>query len=86
MVMGFASGISAAGGYDIPSGVNPVAQLHQQEMVLPKDLANRVRGMTGGGGGNTYIQALDAGSFFDRKGATIIKSMKKQLRNSHVRF
>jgi hypothetical protein len=86
MVMSFASGISAAGGYDIPSGVNPVAQLHQQEMVLPKDLANRVRGMTGGGGGNTYIQALDAGSFFDRKGATIIKSMKKQLRNSHVRF
>ena len=85
MVMGFASGISAAGGYDIPSGVNPLVQTHSQEMILPKELANKVRGMTGGGG-NTYIQALDAGSFFDRKGAVMLKSFKKQLRNSHVRF
>ena len=26
---------SAAGGYDIPAGVNPLTQLHAQEMVLP---------------------------------------------------
>jgi hypothetical protein len=31
------------GGYDIPSGVNPITQLHQNEMVLPAALADRVR-------------------------------------------
>ena len=84
---------SAAGGYDIPAGVNPMTQLHQEEMVLPASLANGLRGIiaagggkSGGNGGNTYIQALDAGSFFDRKGATILKSLKKQMRNMHVRF
>jgi len=37
---------SAAGGYDIPAGVNPMVQLHEEEMVLPKDIASRVRAMT----------------------------------------
>lgn len=55
---------SAAGGFDIPSGLNPVTQLHAQEMVLPAHLANAVRDMAkggGGGGGPTVvnIQALD---------------------------
>jgi hypothetical protein len=36
---------SAAGGYDIPAGVNPVTQLHAQEMVLPARLANPMREM-----------------------------------------
>ena len=58
---------SAAGGYDVPSNINPVTQLHQEEMVLPADLANNVRGMAGGsrgqgggqGGGHTFnIYAL----------------------------
>jgi len=35
---------SAAGGYDIPAGTNPVTQLHEREMVLPADIANRFRG------------------------------------------
>jgi hypothetical protein len=48
-VLALASGVkSAAGGYDVPSGINPMTQLHAQEMVLPADLANRIRGMTGG--------------------------------------
>jgi hypothetical protein len=34
---------SAAGGFDIPAGLNPVTQLHQQEMVLPAHLANPLR-------------------------------------------
>lgn len=42
---------SAAGGYDIPSGVNPITQLHANEMVLPANLADAVRSMAGGGGG-----------------------------------
>lgn len=35
----------AAGGYDIPAGVNPLTQLHAQEMVLPARLANPMRDM-----------------------------------------
>lgn len=47
---------SAAGGFDIPAGVNPMTQLHAQEMVLPAELANRVRSMSGGGsGGDTHV-------------------------------
>lgn len=54
---------SAAGGYDIPAGVNPVTQLHAQEMVLPADLANKIRGSSGGGEIHLHIQAMDAPSF-----------------------
>lgn len=36
---------SARGGYDIPSGVNPVTQLHEDEMVLPSQHANTIREM-----------------------------------------
>lgn len=41
-----ASSYSAAGGFDVPTGINPVTQLHSKEMVLPAPLADRVRGMT----------------------------------------
>jgi hypothetical protein len=59
-VLAFSSGISAAAGYDIPAGLNPMTQLHAQEMVLPAELANRVRAMAGGpggggGGGDTHV-------------------------------
>lgn len=44
---------SARGGYDIPAGVNPMTQLHEEEMVLPKQHANTIRAlgrqMTNGG-------------------------------------
>ncbi len=39
---------SAEGGYDIPHGVNPVTQLHQDEMVLPAPVANTVRSAMNG--------------------------------------
>lgn len=42
---------SAEGGFSIPRGLNPVTQLHQEEMVLPAHLANAVRAMAEGGGG-----------------------------------
>ncbi|WP_446906398.1 transglycosylase SLT domain-containing protein [Acinetobacter baumannii] len=67
---------SARGGYDIPAGVNPVTQLHEEEMVLPKQHANTIRalgknltsdgGISGGGGSsaqtfnNFTIQAWDS--------------------------
>lgn len=40
---------SAAGGYDIPKGLNPMTQLHEEEMVLPKKYANAIRNMTANG-------------------------------------
>lgn len=36
---------SAAKGYDIPAGVNPMTQLHEREMVLPAKHADVIRGM-----------------------------------------
>lgn len=67
---------SARGGYDIPAGVNPMTQLHEEEMVLPKQHANTIRalgkslssdgGISGGGGSsaqtfnNFTIQAWDS--------------------------
>ncbi|MFV5661070.1 phage tail protein, partial [Acinetobacter pittii] len=46
LVAGLAGKIkSARGGYDIPSGVNPITQLHEDEMVLPSQHANTIREM-----------------------------------------
>jgi hypothetical protein len=61
---------SAEGGFNIPAGVNPVTQLHQEEMVLPAELANAVREMAGVGGGvgggsapiHLHVSAIDARS------------------------
>lgn len=68
-VMGLLNRKSAARGYDIPKGLNPVTQLHEEEMVLPQKYANVIRGIAGGqgqaqggeGGGDTNItiQAMD---------------------------
>lgn len=49
---------SAEGGYDIPSGVNPVTQLHEREMVLPKAQADVIRGLASNGGGGGGALAL----------------------------
>lgn len=43
---------SAAGGWDIPRGMNPLTQLHEREMVLPANIADVVRGAAGGGANN----------------------------------
>lgn len=57
---------SARGGYDIPAGENPITQLHESEMVLPKEQADAVRDMArgGGGGGGRAVQitAMDGES------------------------
>ena len=74
---------SAAGGYDIPSGVNPLTQLHQNEMVLPASLADKVRNMTGGNSTSATfnVNALDSQSvaaFFNKHGASIVNSLRAQ--------
>ena len=66
--LSFAPMASAAGGFDIPSGVNPITQLHQREMVLPQQYADVIRGMAGGSGSgmgdiHVNVSAMDAHSF-----------------------
>lgn len=78
---------SAEGGYDIPNGVNPMTQLHQNEMVLPAEHANTIRNLGangGGGGGNITIHAVDAKSIKDlfmQHGPALVDSIKNQSRN-----
>lgn len=68
--MAYAPMASAAGGFDIPAGVNPITQLHQREMVLPQPQADVIRdlaanGGAGGAGGapiHVTIHAMDGAS------------------------
>lgn len=46
--MSFAPLASARGGFDIPFGINPVTQLHAQEMVLPREQADVIRALARG--------------------------------------
>jgi hypothetical protein len=81
---------SAAGGYDIPAGVNPLTQLHEKEMVLPAKHADVIRSLSEGGTGggaqpvNVNISAVDARSvkrlFMDHGGA-LTDSIRAQARN-----
>ncbi len=86
---------SAMGGYDIPKGVNPMTQLHEEEMVLPKQYANAIRGMTknGGEGGESAgaqplqvnISAVDARGvrdLFMGNQEALVDALKKAHRNS----
>lgn len=53
LVSGIAGKVkSARGGYSIPRGVNPMTQLHEEEMVLPKAESNVIRSLADGKGGN----------------------------------
>lgn len=77
---------SAAGGFDVPAGSNPVTQLHAQEMVLPAELANKVRGMTGGegGGGDHYhfhfIDTAGVRAFADTHRDELATAVKKSIK------
>jgi tape measure domain-containing protein len=64
--MAFAPVASAAGGFDIPAGLNPITQLHAEEMVLPKEQADVIRDMASGGAGGPQVvlQGVSAGDFF----------------------
>lgn len=81
---------SAAGGFDIPSGVNPLTQLHEREMVLPAKYSDVIRGMAEGGGGSSggpvsvSINAVDARSvsrLFDQNGGALVDALRSQARN-----
>lgn len=57
-VMALGKKKSAAGGYDIPKGINPMVQTHEEEMILPKKYANVIRGMAAGGAGEGAASAV----------------------------
>lgn len=88
--MAFAPAAAAAGGYDIPAGINPVTQLHQREMVLPAHLADPLReNLTGGGSVGAAaplvvnINAVDAASvrrLFMDHGPALADAIKAQAR------
>jgi hypothetical protein len=89
MVMSGLALASASSGYDIPAGVNPLTQLHQNEMVLPAHLADSVRSMSGNGGRSNgdvhlHVSAVDAHSvrrLFENNGSALADALKHQARN-----
>jgi len=95
-VLAFGAMASAAGGYEIPSGVNPVTQLHQDEMVLPADLSSGLKniirsGQTGDGMGGSngthvhmHVNTLDAKgvkSFMKANKAAVASAAVAHMRN-----
>jgi hypothetical protein len=91
-VSGMGKGIkSASGGFDIPSGLNPITQLHEEEMVLPKQHANVIRqlagqGGEGQGGGDAgpsiELHGVSAGEFFmasKRDLVAVLKALKRDF-------
>lgn len=57
-VMAMGKKKSAAGGYDIPKGINPMVQTHEEEMILPKKYANVIRGMAASSAGDGAASAV----------------------------
>lgn len=83
---------SAAGGWDIPPGINPIVQAHAEEMILPAHIANPLRNMISSGsngGGDTHnhywnVNAIDARSFRDhlrRNQGVLVEVTSEVLRN-----
>lgn len=73
---------SAAKGWDIPAGVNPLTQLHESEMVLPAEQANAVREMANGGGsGETIVINTTGGDFIHKRDlAKVLRQMKRDFK------
>lgn len=92
-VFGAVSGLSgkvpsARGGWVVPSGSNPMTQLHEEEMVLPKAESRVIQDLaqngSGGGGMSVQISAVDARSvqrLFEENGAALARSLATQVRN-----
>jgi predicted metal-binding transcription factor (methanogenesis marker protein 9) len=75
---------SARGGYSVPSGVNPLTQLHEEEMVLPKEESQVVKDLARGGGGGApvILKGATAGEFFiahKREMVTFLKSLNRNF-------
>lgn len=79
---------SAERGWSIPAGLNPLTQLHEQEMVLPRAEADAVRRMASGGGGQqlppVVLQGYRHGNFFIAEIAALAKALKYAERNFFI--
>lgn len=96
MVLGARSNIkSASKGFTIPKGLNPITQLHEEEMVLPSELANPMREMLMNGGGATQptINLNFNAAYHDRAGIKkllldnydgVSASLKRAVRNANL--
>ena len=73
---------SAAGGWDIPAGINPLTQLHENEMVLPAEHAQTIRDMAGqGGGGDTIVINTTGGDFIHKKDlAKLLRQLNRDFK------
>jgi hypothetical protein len=80
---------SAAGGFDIPRGLNPMTQLHEQEMVLPAHIANPLRDSLAQGGqaagqgsdGAAVVIHTTGGDFIHKRDlAKLLTTMKRDYR------
>jgi hypothetical protein len=96
-VIGMSSKLmSAAGGYDIPAGVNPLVQAHAREMILPEKHADVIRGLADGQGGGAaasgdtfhvsmqFMDARGAEDFLRRNQGPLVKVMKDAARNGRI--
>lgn len=80
---------SASGGFDIPRGLNPMTQLHEEEMVLPAHIANPLRDSLaqggpstgqGGDGAPVVIQTTGGDFIHKRDLAKLLTTMKRDYR------
>ncbi|HET7867835.1 MAG TPA: hypothetical protein VFL86_25810, partial [Burkholderiaceae bacterium] len=83
---------SAARGWDIPAGVNPIAQLHEREMVLPAGPADVIRDLADQGSAgraatlNVEIKATPMpGSFFMVHKDELVRALKSANRDGYFR-
>ena len=95
--MGFGAALavpSAAAGYDIPLNTNPLTQLHEKEMTLPRKQAEVVRKMARDGDSaqrppvnlnfSWAVQALDAGGLsaaLDANRDEFVEKMREMVRD-----
>lgn len=88
--MGFAGMASAAGGYDIPAGVDPLVQAHAKEMILPAHIADPLReslsGDSGSGGSSVPLNVVPVGNFFMVVQNELIEALDKLHRNRALPF
>ena len=87
MVMGLGANLMAEKGFDIPSGINPITQLHQKEMVLPAEQADVIRGMAGGGSPTIKLNAVPMkGGFLMMHKNELAKVIKDLHRNGSLKL
>jgi hypothetical protein len=81
---------SAAGGWDIPAGVDPIAQLHEREMVLPQGPADVIRNLAEEGGGRPREVTVELkaapmpGNFFMVHKDELVRALKSAHRDGYA--